>query len=135
MQLQISASNSEIQERIIQHLAASAAMGRARQLARIEGRRSRSSAQGHPHFLVFSTHPNGPSATLVAPSANERDGSSTPPLVRIAASNSSLLTIGEDSTQLIPCPSSTEGSIGGANKHEISSTNRYVVLFLHLTSR
>lgn len=117
-------SDSEIQERIIQHLATSAAMGRARELATIEGRRSRSSAQGHPHFLVFSTHPNGPSATLVTPSVNERDGSSTPPVARIAASNSPLLAVGEDSTQLIPRPSSTQGSIVGANTHGISSTNR-----------
>ncbi|XP_073142344.1 E3 ubiquitin-protein ligase RHF2A-like [Henckelia pumila] len=122
--LPFSASDSELEERIIQHLAASAAMGRARHFARIEGQRSRSSAQGHPHFLVFSAHPNGPSATLVASSANERDGSSTPPVVRITASNSSLLTIGEDSTQLITRPSSAQGSIVGANQHGISSTSR-----------
>ncbi|XP_073270247.1 E3 ubiquitin-protein ligase RHF2A-like isoform X3 [Primulina huaijiensis] len=123
--LPISASDSELEERIIQHLAGSAAMGRARQLARIEGRRSRSSAQGHPHFLLFSTHPNGPSATMVASSVNERDGSSTPPVVRIVASNSSLLTIGEYSTQLITGPSSTRGSIAAANQHGVSSTNWY----------
>ncbi|XP_073054783.1 E3 ubiquitin-protein ligase RHF2A-like isoform X6 [Primulina eburnea] len=123
--LAISGSDSELEERIIQHLATSAAMGRARQLARIEGRRSRSYAQGHPHFLVFSTHLNGPSATSVASSANERDGSSTPHIVRIAASNSSLLTIGENSTSLVPLPSSDQGSIVGANQHGISSTNRY----------
>ncbi|XP_073054733.1 E3 ubiquitin-protein ligase RHF2A-like isoform X2 [Primulina eburnea] len=122
--LAISGSDSELEERIIQHLATSAAMGRARQLARIEGRRSRSYAQGHPHFLVFSTHLNGPSATSVASSANERDGSSTPHIVRIAASNSSLLTIGENSTSLVPLPSSDQGSIVGANQHGISSTNR-----------
>ncbi|KZV44470.1 hypothetical protein F511_19371 [Dorcoceras hygrometricum] len=117
--LPMSASDSELEERIIQHLATSAAMGRARQLARIEGRRSRSSAQGH--FLVFSTHPNGPSATLVTSSANERDVSSTPP---IATSNSSLLAIGEDSTQLITLPSSNQESVAGANQHGISSTNQ-----------
>ncbi|XP_073022779.1 E3 ubiquitin-protein ligase RHF2A-like isoform X1 [Primulina eburnea] len=122
-ELPISASDSEFEERIIQHLATSAAMGRARQLARIEGRRSRTSAQGHPHFLLFSTHPNGPSATMVASSVNERDGSSTPPVVRIVASNSSLLSIGEDSMQLITGPSSTRGSIAAANQHGVSSTN------------
>ncbi|XP_075512428.1 E3 ubiquitin-protein ligase RHF2A-like isoform X1 [Primulina tabacum] len=123
--LPISGSDSELEERIIQHLATSSATGRARQLARIEGRRSRSYAQGHPHFLVFSTHLNGPSATSVTSSANERDGSSTPSVVRIAASNSSLLTIGENSTSLTPLPSSAQGSIVVAHQHGMSSTNRY----------
>ncbi|XP_020552473.1 E3 ubiquitin-protein ligase RHF2A-like isoform X2 [Sesamum indicum] len=43
--LPVNASESELEERIIQHLAAAAAMGRARQLARREGQRNRSSTQ------------------------------------------------------------------------------------------
>ncbi|CAN6863430.1 unnamed protein product [Brassica oleracea] len=54
--------NAELEERIIQHLAAAAAMGRARHGTRREGHRSsRSSTQGgHPQFMVFSPHPNAP---------------------------------------------------------------------------
>ncbi|KAK9122968.1 hypothetical protein Sjap_012570 [Stephania japonica] len=56
----VGATDVELEERIIQHLAAAAAMGRAHHIARREGQRSRSTAQGRPQFLVFSTHPSGP---------------------------------------------------------------------------
>lgn len=59
--LPVGVDNAEIEERIIQHLAAAAAMGRARHAARREGHRSRSSTQGHPQFLVFSSNPNASS--------------------------------------------------------------------------
>ncbi|KAL3828637.1 hypothetical protein ACJIZ3_017439 [Penstemon smallii] len=86
-----SGTESELEERIIQHLAAAAAMGRARQLARRESQRNRSSTQSRPRFLVVSTQTNGSSATP--------DGSSPPPSVTIAAPNSPLIAIGEDSAQ------------------------------------
>ncbi|KAI4334150.1 hypothetical protein L6164_018875 [Bauhinia variegata] len=60
--LPVGANDSDLEERIIQHLAAAAAMGRARHIARREGQRNRSSAQGRPHFLVFSSHPNASSS-------------------------------------------------------------------------
>ncbi|CAH8390800.1 unnamed protein product [Eruca vesicaria subsp. sativa] len=57
--LPVGVDNAEIEERIIQHLAAAAAMGRARHGVRREGHRSRSSSQGgHPQFMVYSQHPN-----------------------------------------------------------------------------
>ncbi|XP_027067222.2 E3 ubiquitin-protein ligase RHF2A [Coffea arabica] len=58
--LPVGVNDSELEERIIQHLAAAAAMGRARHIARREGSRGHSSAQGRPHFLVFSTHASAP---------------------------------------------------------------------------
>ncbi|PIN00822.1 Anaphase-promoting complex (APC), subunit 11 [Handroanthus impetiginosus] len=129
--LPASASESELEERIIQHLAAAAAMGRARQFARREGHRNRSSTQGRPHFLVFSTHPNGASATSAASSVTESDGGGPPPAVMIAAPNSPF--IAEDSTQLISRPSSVQadqlmttasGSSAAANQHGTSSSHR-----------
>ncbi|KAL0390704.1 UNVERIFIED_CONTAM: E3 ubiquitin-protein ligase RHF2A [Sesamum calycinum] len=126
-------SASELEERIIQHLAAAAAMGRARQLARREGQRSRSSAQGRPHFLVFSTHPNGTSTTSSASSVAQRDGSGPPPAVMIAAPNSPFITVGEDSAQFITRPSSAQadqltttasGSSPGTYQQGTSSSNR-----------
>jgi len=51
----IDADDAEIEERIIQHLAAAAAIRRSHRHARREGRRSRSAAHGHPQTLFFST--------------------------------------------------------------------------------
>ncbi|XP_057805260.1 E3 ubiquitin-protein ligase RHF2A-like isoform X2 [Salvia miltiorrhiza] len=55
-------NDAELQERIIQHLATAAAMGRTHRIARREGSRSRSSAHTRPQFVVFSGHPPGSSA-------------------------------------------------------------------------
>ncbi|XP_059278494.1 E3 ubiquitin-protein ligase RHF2A-like isoform X1 [Lycium ferocissimum] len=51
-------SESELEERILQHLAAAAAMGRGHHIGQREGSRYRSSSHGRPQFLVFSTHPD-----------------------------------------------------------------------------
>uniref|UniRef100_A0A5B6Z5S2 RING-type E3 ubiquitin transferase n=1 Tax=Davidia involucrata TaxID=16924 RepID=A0A5B6Z5S2_DAVIN len=67
--LPVGANDAELEERIIQHLAAAAAMGRSHHIARRDGPRSRSSAHGRPQFLVFSTHPNAtPAASGDEPS-------------------------------------------------------------------
>ncbi|PIA54216.1 hypothetical protein AQUCO_00900633v1 [Aquilegia coerulea] len=50
--LPVGANDSELEERIIQHLAA-AAMGRSHHMARREGQRSRSTAHGRPQFLLL----------------------------------------------------------------------------------
>lgn len=123
----VSASESELEERIIQHLAAAAAMGRARHFARRQGQRNRPSAQGRPQFLVFSTHPNGASATSGASPATQREGG-FPPAVMIAGPNSPFITV-EDSEQLIPRISSAQvegsGSNATATAASRSSSNRY----------
>lgn len=130
MQLPVNASESELEERIIQHLAAAAAMGRARQLARREVQRGRSS-QGRPRFLVFSTQPNEASATS---SLSQREGSRSPE-VFTSGSNSPFMTVGGDSSHLIARPSSAQteqlvttasGSSPGAYQHGTSSSNRYM---------
>jgi E3 ubiquitin-protein ligase RHF len=51
----VDADDAEIEERIIQHLAAAAAIRRSHRHARREGRRSRSAAHGHPQTLFFPT--------------------------------------------------------------------------------
>jgi E3 ubiquitin-protein ligase RHF len=54
-------------------------MGRARHIARREGQRNRSSAQGRPQYLVFSAHPNSPPMAPASSSPPQRgDGESTP---------------------------------------------------------
>lgn len=80
--------DSDFEERLMQHLAA-AAMGRGH-FSRRESLRHRSSGQGHPQFLVFSTHSPPPASPNNAESengtvpANTAVDSATPvtPLVR-----------------------------------------------------
>ncbi|XP_071739927.1 E3 ubiquitin-protein ligase RHF2A-like [Rutidosis leptorrhynchoides] len=62
--LPASATAAELEERIIQHLAAAAAMGRARHIARREGHRSRTSANVRSRYIGLSTtQPSIPSPT------------------------------------------------------------------------
>lgn len=106
-------------------------MGRARHVARREGQRNRSSAHGRPHFLVFSTHPN------TSPPIQRGEGD--PAAAVASAGPTSQVTMGEDSTQLVPPPpnqadqvSSSASGLGvAAMHHRISSNNQYV-LFLNL---
>ncbi|CAL5431863.1 unnamed protein product [Camellia sinensis] len=71
--LPVGANDAELEERIIQHLAAAAAMGRAHHhIARRDGPRSRSSVHGRPQFVVLSSHPNSPPAYL-APVGGESE--------------------------------------------------------------
>ncbi|TVU41477.1 hypothetical protein EJB05_14999, partial [Eragrostis curvula] len=50
----VGADDAEIEERIMQHLAAAAAVRRSHRRLRREGRRGRSAAHDHPQMLVFS---------------------------------------------------------------------------------
>lgn len=59
--LQMGDDDPEPEDRVIQHLAAAAAMGRTHLIARREGSRSRSSAHAHPQFVLLSSHPNASS--------------------------------------------------------------------------
>uniref|UniRef100_A0A1D1Z5E9 RING-type E3 ubiquitin transferase n=1 Tax=Anthurium amnicola TaxID=1678845 RepID=A0A1D1Z5E9_9ARAE len=90
--LPVGTSDAELEERIIQHLAAAAAMGgRARHIARREGHR-RSGAQGRPQFLVFSAHQSAPS---VGPVSDSDQGGENYPRPDNALSGSSIpLTAG-----------------------------------------
>lgn len=59
--LQMGVDDPELEDRIIQHLAAAAAMGRTHLIARREGSRGRSSTHAHPQFVMLSSHPNASS--------------------------------------------------------------------------
>ncbi|CAH9072601.1 unnamed protein product [Cuscuta europaea] len=109
--LPVSATDSELEERIIQHLAAAAAMGRARHLARRAQRGGRSSSQGHPHFLVFSTNPNPNSSPMVSDFSTQMTGGEPSPPV----------LFGEGSQQLVPQTDQT--SVSGASELGTSSNN------------
>ncbi|XP_047163324.1 E3 ubiquitin-protein ligase RHF2A-like isoform X1 [Vigna umbellata] len=57
---QLPMRESDIEERILRHLAAAASMRRAHHLGRRESQRTRSSGHGNAHSLVYSTHPRAP---------------------------------------------------------------------------
>ncbi|XP_075093261.1 E3 ubiquitin-protein ligase RHF2A isoform X4 [Nicotiana tabacum] len=129
--LPVSATDSELEERIIQHLAAAAAMGRARHLARRDGQRGRSSAQGRPQFLVFSTHPNSPPAGPASSPTLMTGGESASP-ASVSASSSPIVPVGEGATQIFTTPhvqadqvsASGSGSSAVINHLGTSSNNR-----------
>ncbi|ONI01595.1 hypothetical protein PRUPE_6G148500 [Prunus persica] len=128
--LPVGVNDAELEERIIQHLAAAAAMGRARHIARREGQRNRSSTQGRPQFLVFSTHPN---AHPAASSSPDQMGEGEPaPSISVPFPSPPLNT-GEESYQVTtPVPSSQSGpvsasaagtSVPAPNQHGSSISN------------
>lgn len=129
--LPVGVNDAELEERIIQHLAAAAAMGRARHVARREGQRNRSSTQGRPQFLVFSTHPNAPPAASSSP---DQMGEGEPaPSISVTFPSPPLNT-GEESSQVTtPVPSSQSGPVSASasgtnvpapNQHGSSISNR-----------
>ncbi|KAL0316027.1 UNVERIFIED_CONTAM: E3 ubiquitin-protein ligase RHF2A [Sesamum radiatum] len=78
--LPVGVNSAELEDRIIQHLAAAAAMGRTHRVARREGSRSRSSS--NPQFVLFSANHNGSSAAAggeeTAPAAATENNPSVP---------------------------------------------------------
>nr|ACU19018.1 unknown [Glycine max] len=128
--LPVGASDADLEERIIQHLAAAAAMGRARHIARREGQRNRSSAQGRPHFLAFSTNPNSPPMAPASSSPSQRGDDEPIPTIAVANLSPTPAT-GEESSQLTLVPpiqaeqvsASGSGSTALATDHQGSSYN------------
>ncbi|PKU83567.1 E3 ubiquitin-protein ligase RHF2A [Dendrobium catenatum] len=87
--LPVGATDSDLEERIIQHLAAAAAMRRAHHGAR-RGMRSGSPSQGRSQFLVFSTHPTA--ASLAALSASSANGGENESVSAISATDGQSVT-------------------------------------------
>ncbi|XP_074289698.1 E3 ubiquitin-protein ligase RHF2A-like [Silene latifolia] len=98
--LPVGVHESELEERIIQQLAAAAAMGRARHFARREGHRGRSSAQGRPQFLVVSSHPGSQAGTVSYPDGGQAETTHA----SSDAMPSSPLIIGGEASQHISSP-------------------------------
>ncbi|RAL45959.1 hypothetical protein DM860_006113 [Cuscuta australis] len=116
--LPVSATDSELEERIIQHLAAAAAMGRARHLARRGQRGGRSSSQGHPHFLVFSTHPN--SSPAISDFSTQISGGE-PSHPALLVEGSQQLVSQPYSAQVDQVSASTVGQLGTSSVNKRSS--------------
>ncbi|KAA8550122.1 hypothetical protein F0562_001806 [Nyssa sinensis] len=99
--LPVSATDSELEERIIQHLAAAAAMGRARRIARREGQRSREAKVNQLHAVAIG----GPTSLIAA--GEETTQLITPPL----------------SAQANPVSASSSGSSVTSANHQVTSSN------------
>ncbi|KAK2993679.1 hypothetical protein RJ640_026135 [Escallonia rubra] len=97
-QLPVGVNDAELEDRIIQHLAAAAAMGRTHHVSRREGSRSRSSAHGRPQFLVFSTHPNAPAPVSASPVGGEPE----PAAIAVASPAIPLPSGGVETVQHTP---------------------------------
>ena len=87
MQLPAGINDAELQERIIQHLAAAAAIGRTHRVSRRDGSRSRSSAHARPQFVVYSGHPPGSSAGSGGEGTEPIAAPETNPSVSVASIN------------------------------------------------
>ena len=128
MQLPVGANDAELEERLIQHLTAAAAMGR-RRIARREGQRNRSSAQGRPQFLVLSSQPNGSPAGSISSSPTQREGEPVSAITIATPSSQPLESTLQPITPLSsealadPCSASASGS-SFTNQHANSMDNR-----------
>ncbi|CAN0879286.1 E3 ubiquitin-protein ligase RHF2A [Linum grandiflorum] len=90
------ASNARLEARILQHLAAAAAMGRTHFGSRRESHRSSSSRQHRPHLLVFSNAPSSSGQVGISSSSMSRVGRESEPAAINGATPSTPL--GDDSS-------------------------------------
>ncbi|KDP42956.1 hypothetical protein JCGZ_23898 [Jatropha curcas] len=112
--LPMGANDAELEERIIQHLAAAAAMGR-RHIARRDGQRNRSSAQGRPQFLVFSSNANSPHAGPISSSPTQRGEGEPAGAIAITPPSSTPMNVVEESLQpVIPQSSNVQAESASA---------------------
>ncbi|KAK3120285.1 hypothetical protein QOZ80_9AG0684990 [Eleusine coracana subsp. coracana] len=124
--LPVVGNDAELEERILQHLAAAAAMGRAHHLGRREGHRGRSGSHNRPQFLVFSAHPNSPSAGAVSSSSahGEGDNDSNPVTPRAGVSSPRANFGGETGNQspgMLTYDAEQDAVVSSGNSTPVSS--------------
>jgi E3 ubiquitin-protein ligase RHF len=110
-------------------------MGRARHIARREGHRNRSSAQGRPQFLVFSAHPNSPPAASAPVQRGEVENA---PAATVSAvgEEPSQLSSSVDSLQTDQISASASGSSGlaasqrGSDRYSFNAASLLLFMIL-----
>lgn len=117
--LRMGVNDVDLEERILHHLAATAAMGRTHHLGRREGQRIRSSAHGHPHFLVFSTQPVAPSSSPDSAAG----GGNEPAAVPTGSLSTPITSDGDEPSQQVS-HLQTEGSSSATNHQGVYSNDR-----------
>ncbi|KAJ0952767.1 putative transcription factor C2H2 family [Helianthus annuus] len=117
--LPVGVNASELEDRIIQHLAAAAAMGRTHHhMGRREGSRNRgSTGHGRPQFLVFSANPNGPSGATVSASGSPVQEQAEPTAVDSARASALLNARGGATIQHM----TSSGTPNGSNSQHLTS--------------
>ncbi|XP_054799482.1 E3 ubiquitin-protein ligase RHF2A-like isoform X2 [Prosopis cineraria] len=116
--LSMGVSEADIEERIMQHLAAATAMGRARHLGRREGNRTRSYPHGRPPFIVFSTPPPG--------AVSAAGGGTEPTAIPVINPSTPLTSERDEQSQQIP-NLQTQGSLPAGST--VTEANRQGILF------
>ncbi|KAM7262077.1 hypothetical protein ACFE04_021154 [Oxalis oulophora] len=123
MQFPVGVTDAELEERIIQQLAAAASIGRSRHIGRRENQRSRASAHGRPHFLVFSSHPRTSPSSSLSHMAGDREVEPIP--MDVPRPSAPLSFVGVDSPQRTPHSSLASGpAIVPASRRRVSFNNR-----------
>ncbi|XP_028789861.1 E3 ubiquitin-protein ligase RHF2A isoform X1 [Neltuma alba] len=115
--LSMGLSEADVEERIIQHLAAATVMGRGFNLGWREGNRTRSFPHGRPPFIVFSTPP---------PGAVSAAAGGTEPTAIPVGNPSTPLTFGVEPSQQIPTLQTHSSLPPG---YTDMATNRQRILF------
>lgn len=120
--VRINSDDPELEDRIMQHLAAAAAMGRARRFTRRETSHDRSSAQGQPQILLFSSHPNVPPLppTTSVPNYTAAEGGHSP-TVTVASPITPLVAVDEEQSQRPSLPMQVD-----SDSHSIRSASMIV---------
>ncbi|XP_011094206.1 E3 ubiquitin-protein ligase RHF2A [Sesamum indicum] len=118
----VGVNDPELEERIIQHLAAAAAMGRTRRIARREGSRSRSSAHSQPQFVVFSANPNSSSTASVSASLSPGGAETESAATTVTNPSSPLVSSSVQRNQV--SASSSRSLFRATTCHGIANDNR-----------
>ncbi|KAF9680777.1 hypothetical protein SADUNF_Sadunf06G0156800 [Salix dunnii] len=121
--LPVGVSDSELEERIFQHLAA-AAIGRTHHLGRREGQRNRSSPHGRPSFLVFSTHPGAQPSGHDSSSLSQLGGENEPAAGSVASPSTPRTSVeDEPSQQALQLPSILSDQSSSASRSTVMPAN------------
>ncbi|PIN03340.1 Anaphase-promoting complex (APC), subunit 11 [Handroanthus impetiginosus] len=98
--LPLGVNDPELEDRIMQHLAAAAAMGRTRRIARGDGSRSRSSGHTYPQFVLFSANPSASSSGPVSASLTPSGAETESPAITVTSPSLSLMSTSVQSNHI-----------------------------------